>query len=49
MAEELIAKTKATLTGTDGLALDFFTVGYRPTPADSYPVIGRRRRRTGCM
>ena len=29
------------LAGAADLALDFHTVGYRPTPADGFPVIGR--------
>jgi glycine/D-amino acid oxidase-like deaminating enzyme len=40
-ARELFAVTKAALHGADGLELDFHTVGYRPTPADGFPVISR--------
>ena len=28
-------------TGAEAAELDHFTVGYRPTPADGFPVIGR--------
>ncbi|MCV3205994.1 FAD-binding oxidoreductase [Mesorhizobium sp. YC-39] len=40
-ARELFAATKAMLRGADGLELDFHTVGYRPTPIDGFPIIGR--------
>jgi glycine/D-amino acid oxidase-like deaminating enzyme len=40
-ARELFAKTKAMLKGAERLMLDFHTVGYRPTPADGFPILGR--------
>jgi glycine/D-amino acid oxidase-like deaminating enzyme len=40
-ARELFAVMKAALRGADGLELDFHTVGYRPTPIDGFPIIGR--------
>jgi glycine/D-amino acid oxidase-like deaminating enzyme len=40
-AAGLLAKAKAMLRDADDLALDVHTVGYRPTPADGFPVIGR--------
>jgi glycine/D-amino acid oxidase-like deaminating enzyme len=40
-AEELLAKVKAMLRDADDLELDFFTVGYRPTPKDGFPIVGR--------
>jgi len=40
-ARELFAVLKASLRGGDGLELDFHTVGYRPTPIDGFPIIGR--------
>jgi glycine/D-amino acid oxidase-like deaminating enzyme len=40
-ARELFAVTKAALRGADRLELDFHTVGYRPTPADGFPIISR--------
>ncbi|AYG60463.1 FAD-dependent oxidoreductase [Rhizobium jaguaris] len=39
-ADELFAKVKAALRDADGLELDFYTVGYRPTPKDGFPIIG---------
>jgi glycine/D-amino acid oxidase-like deaminating enzyme len=44
-AREVFAQTKAMLRGADDLALDFHSTGYRPTPADGFPVIGRAK---GC-
>ncbi|MEX2647978.1 MAG: FAD-binding oxidoreductase [Alphaproteobacteria bacterium] len=40
-ARALFERAKAMLRGADGLALAFHTVGYRPTPADGFPVICR--------
>jgi glycine/D-amino acid oxidase-like deaminating enzyme len=40
-AEELFTKVRAMLRDADDLELDFFTVGYRPTPKDGFPIIGR--------
>jgi glycine/D-amino acid oxidase-like deaminating enzyme len=40
-ARELFAVLKAMLRGGEGLELDFHTVGYRPTPIDGFPIIGR--------
>ncbi|MES0195590.1 FAD-binding oxidoreductase [Mesorhizobium sp. M0011] len=37
----LFAAMKAMLRDSDGLELDFHTVGYRPTPIDGFPIIGR--------
>lgn len=42
-AHELFAAMKAMLRGADGLEFDFHTIGYRPTPADGFPIIGRAR------
>jgi glycine/D-amino acid oxidase-like deaminating enzyme len=39
-AKELFAKVKAMLRGSADLELDFYTVGYRPTPQDGLPIIG---------
>ena len=39
-AEQLLAKVKEALKGTDDLELDYYTVGRRPTPADGYPILG---------
>ncbi|MFD2056697.1 NAD(P)/FAD-dependent oxidoreductase [Mesorhizobium calcicola] len=40
-ARELFVALKASLHGGDELELDFHTVGYRPTPIDGFPIIGR--------
>lgn len=40
-AHELFAALKASLRDSNGLELDFHTVGYRPTPIDGFPIIGR--------
>lgn len=42
-ARELFAAMKAMLRDSDGLELDFHTVGYRPTPIDGFPIIGRAK------
>lgn len=47
LAAELQAKVEATVAGAEGLGLDFFTVGYRPTPADGFSAIGRPHKRNG--
>ncbi|OWV83529.1 FAD-binding oxidoreductase [Rhizobium sp. R693] len=39
-AAALFAKVKESLTDGSRLSMDFFTVGYRPTPKDGFPVIG---------
>lgn len=41
MARELLDRVKAMVRGAGDLALDFITVGHRPTPADGFPAIGR--------
>ncbi|WP_245436523.1 NAD(P)/FAD-dependent oxidoreductase [Mesorhizobium tamadayense] len=40
-AREQFAAMKAMLHGADGLEFDFHTVGYRPTPVDGFPIVGR--------
>ena len=47
LAADLQAKVQAMIKGAEDLALDFFTVGYRPTPADGFPAIGRPQGRAG--
>jgi glycine/D-amino acid oxidase-like deaminating enzyme len=39
-ASALFAKLRESLTDSHSLAMDFFTVGYRPTPKDGLPIIG---------
>lgn len=40
-ARDSFAAAKAMLRGAESLAFDRYSVGYRPTPADGFPVIGR--------
>ncbi|TPK80672.1 FAD-binding oxidoreductase [Mesorhizobium sp. B2-4-18] len=46
-ARELFAAMKAMLRDSDGLELDFHTVGCRPTPIDGFPIIGRAKGKEG--
>ncbi len=46
-AQAHFGKTRAMLRGADDLALDFHTIGYRPTPADGFPILGRTKDREG--
>jgi glycine/D-amino acid oxidase-like deaminating enzyme len=39
-AAELFAKVQEFLIGGDGLGMEFYTVGYRPTPRDGFPILG---------
>jgi glycine/D-amino acid oxidase-like deaminating enzyme len=40
-ARALFDATRKMLRDADALAMDFFSIGYRPTPADGFPAIGR--------
>ncbi len=40
-AHALFAEVKAMLTGAETLEFDVHTIGYRPTPIDGFPMIGR--------
>jgi glycine/D-amino acid oxidase-like deaminating enzyme len=40
-ARDLFAALQASLRGGDRLELDFHTVGFRPTPIDGFPIVGR--------
>lgn len=40
-AVELFGKLKAFLKGGEKLEMEFYTVGYRPTPVDGFPILGR--------
>jgi glycine/D-amino acid oxidase-like deaminating enzyme len=39
-ATGLFAKLQHSLKGGDALEMEFFTIGYRPTPCDGFPIIG---------
>jgi glycine/D-amino acid oxidase-like deaminating enzyme len=43
LARDLHAKVQALVAEAENVELDFHTVGYRPTPADGFPAIGRVR------
>ncbi|AZO09994.1 MULTISPECIES: FAD-binding oxidoreductase [unclassified Mesorhizobium] len=40
-ARELFGAMKAMLRGAEGLEFGFHTIGYRPTPADGFPIVSR--------
>ncbi len=40
-AARLFGKLKAFLKGGEKLEMEFYTVGYRPTPVDGFPILGR--------
>ena len=40
-AAQVLAKLPSVVRGTENLKMEFFTLGYRPTPADGFPVLGR--------
>jgi glycine/D-amino acid oxidase-like deaminating enzyme len=46
-AQALFAEVKSMLQAADSLQYDFHTVGYRPTPADGFPIVGRPNSRSG--
>ena len=47
LARELHAKAQGLVRGAESVDFAFHTVGYRPTPADGFPAIGRPRERAG--
>jgi glycine/D-amino acid oxidase-like deaminating enzyme len=47
MARELHAKAQAMIKGAEAVEFDFHSIGYRPTPADGFPAVGRPRNRAG--
>lgn len=46
-ARQVLETARAMLRGSQALAFEFHTVGYRPTPVDGFPVIGRAPGRDG--
>jgi glycine/D-amino acid oxidase-like deaminating enzyme len=40
-AAEVLAKLPSLVAGTADLEMEYYTLGYRPTPADGFPAIGR--------
>ena len=49
LAADLQASVEAMVRGAEGIGLDFHTVGYRPTPADGFPAVGRPREKAASM
>jgi len=47
VAGGLMQAVREGIRGAEHLALEFFTVGRRPTPADGYPLVGRAPGREG--
>ncbi|MGN6779529.1 NAD(P)/FAD-dependent oxidoreductase [Rhizobium sp.] len=39
-ADDLFARVKKTLKAAAALEFDFYTIGYRPTPKDGFPILG---------
>ena len=46
-AAALYQKVQDMVVGGDQVELDFHTVGFRPTPGDGFPMIGRPQNREG--
>ena len=42
-AAKILAKLPNMVRRTENLKMEFYTMGYRPTPADGFPAIGRPR------
>ena len=46
-AAALYQKVQDMVIGADQVEMDFHTVGFRPTPGDGFPMIGRPQNREG--
>jgi glycine/D-amino acid oxidase-like deaminating enzyme len=46
-AATLYGQVQEMVAGSENVAMDFHTLGYRPTPADGFPMIGRPLNREG--
>jgi glycine/D-amino acid oxidase-like deaminating enzyme len=46
-AAELYAKVQAMVAGSEQVDMEFHTLGFRPTPADGFPMIGRPKNMPG--
>ena len=44
---ELYAKVQAMVGGSEHVDMEFHTMGFRPTPADGFPMIGRPKNMPG--
>lgn len=47
LAQDLMRKVRDLVKGAEHLDLDFHSIGYRPTPSDGFPAIGRPRQMPG--
>jgi glycine/D-amino acid oxidase-like deaminating enzyme len=47
LASRLYQKVQAMVAGSEDVALDFYTLGQRPTPADGFPMVGRPKGTAG--
>lgn len=47
LADSLMQMIRGQLIGAEEAELDFHTIGYRPTPADGFPAVGRPGGRSG--
>jgi glycine/D-amino acid oxidase-like deaminating enzyme len=43
IAQALFRRVRGALVGGDRVALERYTVGYRPMPSDGFPIVGRAR------
>ena len=47
LSDSLMQMIRGLLVGAEDAELDFHTIGYRPTPADGFPAVGRPGGRSG--
>ena len=47
MAAQLYQKVQAMVAGSENVAMDFYTMGQRPTPGDGFPMVGRPKDTAG--
>ena len=47
LASRLYQKVQAMVAGSEDVAMDFYTLGQRPTPGDGFPMLGRPKKTAG--
>ena len=47
LASRLYQKVQALVAGSEDVAMDFYTLGQRPTPGDGFPMLGRPKNSAG--
>ena len=47
LASRLYQKVQAMVAGSEDVAMDFYTMGQRPTPGDGFPMVGRPKDTAG--